>query len=288
MAIHSIIFIDDDDDLRDSFKGAAIAHELDVIGFSNLQNAKEYLAEHPNIKFAILDAKCFVDEGQEKGTEDIDFLMLATKAIEEISKENKVKIPLCIYTGFAEFKDKFKRLGYQIFEKAKDEEKMFRFILHEISQLDDVILAEKYPVVFDFAAHYFNTTNYQRLIGLLKDENHKRNDKKSVADNLATIRVLSEHLMDKIAEEILNKHPDEIGPTSGKRMLLILDAINPTWIVPDFLSHGIKNLYYTCSKYGNHNPNLRDLETFTPNAYTVETLINTLFAFIVWIDENVS
>ncbi|MBK6990045.1 MAG: hypothetical protein IPH33_18430 [Bacteroidetes bacterium] len=124
-----VLLIDDEDNFRSSFILDAKSHRILIKGYNNLESALECLEENKKIKFVILDAKCFVNENQKTGEEDVEFLMYAPRAIEKIQQQQNRLIPMCIYTGYSEYsRISIKDLVLKYLEKGLQPDKLFHFI----------------------------------------------------------------------------------------------------------------------------------------------------------------
>jgi hypothetical protein len=143
-----IVLIDDKADFRLSFKSDASRHRLIVKDFNNLQSAVEFLEEDKSTKFVVLDAKCFVTEGQVEGEEnDKDFLMRAPLKIKEIAVRQERVIPFCIYTGYTEHKNLHDICP--VFEKGKDSERLYEYIISEILKEEEYLVRNEYRKYFE-------------------------------------------------------------------------------------------------------------------------------------------
>jgi hypothetical protein len=143
-----IVLIDDKADFRTAFKLDATRHRLIVKDFSNLQSAVEFLEEDKSAKFVVLDAKCFISEGQVEGEEDDrSFLMRAPLRIKEIAARQERVIPFCIYTGYTENKNLHDICP--VFEKGKDSERLYDYIIREILKEEEYLVRNEYRRYFE-------------------------------------------------------------------------------------------------------------------------------------------
>lgn len=143
-----IVLIDDKADFRLSFKSDASRYRLLVKDFNNLQSAVEFLEEDKKTKFVVLDAKCFITEGQVEGEEDdVNFLMRAPLKIKEIAVRQERVIPFCIYTGYTEHKNLYDICP--VFEKGKDSERLYEYIISEILKEEEYLVRNEYRKYFE-------------------------------------------------------------------------------------------------------------------------------------------
>jgi hypothetical protein len=166
-----VLVSDDNTRLFDPWGERAIKYNIDLLCFSNWEEAQYELEEHwDEYAFIILDGQGKI---QEEGVQaNKKHLISAVQWLKEQLGNGKYK-PALIYTGYYELIEEIAVKDSQvleIFDKGKVSiDDVFQFILSQISKTPDKIIKGKYPDVFKVFEHnYLDKEVEKMLLDLLK------------------------------------------------------------------------------------------------------------------------
>jgi hypothetical protein len=285
--IHILLY-EDKPSYRDSFKLKAQQKRILVDATDNVDELIEILEANPKKhKFVVLDARAYLHEGQGEGTESEANLHKIFREIAKISKQQDRLIPYCINTGFAELKLQYQEvLQCPIYEKGKEDE-LIQFIWDTYNDSEGAKLRTDFPDVFSFADVYFDDANVEVLSSLLLKRKYESTNISDRIDSLARLRRLTEHTMDIIYINHLQRQTGIIRNRST-RASDVINYLNDAINVPTQVFGSVINILRTASNYGSHTPEEAEATSDYPTNNSIISLTHGFFEIIYWTNKLLS
>lgn len=296
-----VLFIDDEQNVREALEGAAAYKNIILHTHSNLDEGIGHLRTNHNIVFVILDAKGFINQGQVKGTESDRFAVAASRKVEELAREQNRYLPFCFYTGHSDLKDMWSGAsGLTVFDKTEDDvnDKMFTHIWETFNNSEQGKLRFAYPQLFeaiDLIRHpNIKSDLISLLLGLDKSDWGGTHDERTVI--CETVRRIQEaiykSLNQKNANVVKNEHFQNNGMIkfglvlkhlSGNKRDVGQNNWQPSSSVyqNQFIEYISNMIYWNCGQYIHFNPN----EAYYPSTFGSKTLIYGVFELLIWFKE---
>lgn len=274
-----LLLIDDDVLYCSALQSEGKRNGFDIVFFHNLQEGLNELISSRRIRAVILDGRCFIEPGQ-KDRAMSNFVFLAMKKINEIEDDYNRIIPLCVNTEHpADFTEDLEGI-IPVFQKNKQHDELFEWLRIAISQLPEDIIRKRYDDVFDKINPLFSDEEEDLLVDILQSLG--TSDTTVIITNLAILRRLLERLFDVYCIEKLKKLPGDFTIGHGSRTRKIIDFMHNKYL-PGELYVTANILYKTCSKYGNHSDLNIKSDSFIPDKYSYQRLVNSYMELINFI-----
>lgn len=287
----NVLMIDDEEDFHASLKNfAATKHRIILHNKTNLKDGIDEILRNRNISAVILDGKAPLKPGQAKGTEKTNFVFNAIDELNRIDRELNRHLPFCVLTAWYEqLAESLEGRGPVYDKKAlstdeSQKNRLFADLKEQVQKGDRTQTRKKYREIFEFVDEYFDDGNAEAIITLLTKETYCSNNIANRITSLASIRRISEHLMDILWTKYLNKTHSELTQASGKRTKEIIEYFdrNHSSVTPKPVFHCVCNIYHTASTYGNHNETSASALAYYPSSYLVSNLTFGLLETILW------
>lgn len=288
-----VLFIDDEQNVREALEGAAAHRNIILHTHSNLDEAIGHLRTNHNIVFVILDAKGFINQGQVKGTESDRFAVAAFRKVEELAREQNRYLPFCFYTGHSDLKDMWSGAsGLTVFDKTEDDinDKMFTHIWETFNNSEEGKLRFAYPQLFE-AIDLIGHPNIKEdlkslLIGLENPEWGEVHNERTFMCN--TVRRIQEaiykSLNSKNAQVVKNEHFYQNGMIKFNEVKKHLSG-NQVNFAPTTTEYQIslienmaQTIYWGCGRYLHFDNN----EKYYPSFFGTRALIYSVFELLIW------
>jgi len=281
----SVLFIDDKEDEMVEFKTLArqnriiirTAHKSAESGLDELSsNLSKYQA-------VILDAKAFRKKDQVAGTENFGSLRDCINGIKEIERNNKRKIPFCVYTGHIETMGEAWEDDLKVFVKGEQQEEMFAYLKEEMRKLPETETISRYSDVFElFDKGYLDLDYREKLLFVLM--NYESRQKQELEGALTQIRKILEGIykalgvMGRIDPQLLPNNRPNLEWCQRYISGLDIDELDhiPSAIVPAHIGWALKVLKENSSAAGAH-----DYEDSVHN-FTLKTMVFSLLDVLLW------
>ena len=282
------LIIDDSQDYTRALTLKAAGRQIILRSATNWQQGFEIIKSEKQLQFVILDARCFIHETQEAGTESERFLIKAIKELESWRRDNNRFIPFCVNTGYSDLKHLFEN-EYNVFSKDHNPDLLFDHIWKEYTQSAIGLLSINYSEPFEFVDQYFSEENKEKMALLCQGDRFLKPGIDDRRKNLADIRIISEHYWDILAVEYLKEDLNRYKDEPSKRTGLYIYKINngEEKKIPEFIYYWSRTLFDLSSEYAMHNSisdsNLEKL----PSKYLIASLTYGLLNAIVWGDQLV-
>jgi hypothetical protein len=282
-----VLLYEDKKEYQDSFKVAARAERIITEVVDNVEDLLETITSNPKkYQFIVLDARAYLKEGQQEGTEDEANLTKILLELNKLKYTGGPTIPYCVNTGFADIKLRIKAtIDCPIFEKG-DEENLFKHIWATYNDTDNAKLRFKYPKVFEFVDSQFSDPNIEVLSSLLLNDKYTSAQLADRVNNLSTLRNISEHIMDILHNKYLNGIPDMSGNLGG-RLGAIAKHMFDTKDMPVHVHGTLISIRKVANEYGSHSPQQAQNIADYPGAYTITGLTLGLFDVLAWAQTKV-
>ena len=141
-----VLLVDDKKDYCESLSGVARHKNIQLEYKLDWETGFEFLKNDPSIEFVILDGKGKIEADQE--VERDNFALRAMKDLDAYALQIGRHIPYCVNTGFIDRFESFEG-NVQIYEKKdEDREKMFKYIVEEVTKSDYRTARLKYEESF--------------------------------------------------------------------------------------------------------------------------------------------
>lgn len=274
-----ILLIDDDPELTKLIVEEGKKYRFLVSAFNNLESGIDFLESHQKIKAVVLDSRCQLDEEQKPESIKTNFVFLAMEKIKEIKHRQNRLIPFCV------FSDKIFDLHNDldgiapVFNKSDGLDPLFGFLQQTVSQLPEMLIREKYSVIFDFIADFMNDEDDDLMETLLM--NAEQTDPATIVGNLTLVRRLLEKLFDVICVNVLAKNPWTFNQGGQSRTRSIMDELYQNNYLHYALKKEASDVYAFTSKYGSHNQTEKHTR-YKPGSYVTQANIFSLLELYVW------
>jgi hypothetical protein len=295
-----VLFIDDEQNVREALEGAAAYKNIILHTHSNLDEGIAYLRTNYNIVFVILDAKGFINQGQVKGTENDSFAVAASRRVEDLAKEQNRYLPFCFYTGHSDLKATWKGAGgFVVFDKTEDDvnDKMFTHIWETFNNSEEGKLRFAYPQLFeaiDLIGHpHIKSDLTSLLLELDKvDWGNTHEERKVICETVRRIQeAIYKSLNQKNATVVKNDFFQSNGMIKFHPVLKYLSGytknqwdrweLTSTIHQNQFIEYVSNMIYWNCGQYIHFNPN----EAYYPSTFGTKTLIYGVFELLIWFKE---
>jgi hypothetical protein len=171
MRFYKVVWFDDEHEEMADFKSLALDENINLIPFKSARGL-DYLENNlEQTDAVILDAMFFLDDFQEKGTEDLRGFKAVRNRIEQL--KTKKNFPTFILSGQTRFDRDitFNELYGKHYRKSnpKDIDKLFVDIRDRIEHAADNSLKEKYDKLLQVCDdRYIGLLHYERLFAVIK------------------------------------------------------------------------------------------------------------------------
>jgi len=277
----NVLLYEDKPEYSGSFKTTAQKQRIIVKSVDNGDELIEILKENPKkYQFVVLDARAFMHEGQQPGTEDEMNLLPIIRDLDRLKQEYQVTLPYCINTGFADLKLRLSnKVNCPIFEKG-NESKLLEHIWDEYMKTDDSKLLMGNPEIFGFAIDHFDIPAYEVLANLFKDNRYNAQGIADRVNNLAALRRSAEHLMDLIHNKYLGNVVQITS--SGRRLGEITNYLNDKGDMPVHVFAAITSIRRIAGNFGSHTPNKQEEIDEYPSGELIGGLASSLKDVFIW------
>ncbi|WP_293743108.1 hypothetical protein [uncultured Pedobacter sp.] len=277
----NVLLYEDKPEYAGSFKTTAQKQRIIVKVVDNGDELLEILKDNPRkYQFVVLDARAFMHEGQQPGTEDEMNLLPIIRDLDKLRQEQQITLPYCINTGFADLKLRLaNKVLCPIFEKGNETD-LINHIWAEYMKTDDAKLLMSHPEIFGFAVDHFDVTSYAVLSGLFKNEQHLASGIAGRVNNLSALRRIAEHLMDLVHEKYLNNSVQIGSPSSRLREITqyLIDKND----LPVHVSSTIISVRKIASNFGSHTPSKPEEIEAYPSGELIGGLASSLKDVFIW------
>lgn len=288
----NVLLIDDLQDQMQEFK--TVARQNRIIIKSSHTSAEDGLGELSNnisqYDAVILDGKAFKNKNQVPGTEGIGSLIACIHGIEKIERENKRKIPFCVYTGYMEKVEEIYEKDIQVFEKGTQREEVFTYLKEEVKKLPETEVIWQYSEVFElFDQGCLNLEYRDDLLHVLM--NMESRQPQELRNSLSTIRNILEGIYKKLDD--IGWLPDQVFTNNRLNLescyryisglsVHDLDASDP--LAPDHIQYSLRVIKDISSAVGAHDYK-EPIHNFTLKA-TVFAMLDVLLWFKEFVNEK--
>jgi len=277
----NVLLYEDKPDYAGSFKTSAQKQRIIVKIVDNGDELLEVLRDTPRkYQFVVLDARAFMHEGQQSGTEDEMNLLPIIRDLDKFKQEQQVTLPYCINTGFADLKLRLaNKVNCPVFEKG-NEDKLIQHIWDEYMKTDDAKLLMSHPEIFGLAIDHFDAASYAVLSGLFQNGQHLASGIAERVNNLSSLRRTVEHLMDLV-------HGNYLGnavsiSSAGNRLGEITRFLNDKNDIPVHIFSTITSIRKIAGNYGSHTPNKQKEIDAYPSGELIGGLATSLKDVFIW------
>jgi len=289
-----VLVSDDNIRLFNTWRENAIKYGIDLICFSNWEEAQYELNESWNdYEFVILDGQGKIQEDGVAANKK--HLITAVQWLKEQLGNGKYK-PALIYTGYYDLVDEITILDGQIleiFDKGKvNIEDVFKFIIEEIKKSPNKKIKAKYPDVFEiFEKNYLDINVEEMLLDLLKSYKEiKPEDIKPLATKIRSIQeAIYKNLNHYFPDKLPNDCFRENGMVEFNKAKSILSGkaknafgkfeVDKT---KDIQGPDIENLsntiYWVCGSIIHYEIDRK----YIPGKYTIQSLVLALLEQLLW------
>ena len=267
------LIIDDSTDYTRELTLKAAGRQIILRSSTNWQQGFDLIKADKQLQFVILDARCYITETQETGTESERFLVKAIRELEAWMRENNKYIPFCINTGYSDLKHIFEG-EYRLFSKDDNSDTLFEYIWNEYHKSLNGQFSINFPEPALFTEQFFTEENKEKIALLFQNDRFMKPGVEDRRKNLADIRVISEHFWDILAVEYLNEDLKKFKDEPSKRTGLYIYKINngDEKKIPEFIYYWSRTLFDLSSEYAMHNSiGDQTLEQF-PTKYLITSL----------------
>ena len=274
---YHILLIDDNLQYCETLKKEASGKSIVITHFHNLEDGIIALKESKKYKAVILDGRCVLDKQQKPETGKSSFVFHAIQELRDLFFEQDRLLPFCVN---AENPDDFiENLDgiTQVYKKTEQHDDMFSFLLKMIYNLPETKIRLQHKEVFEFLMKYGDETDEDLLEDVIL--NIEKSDASSIVSNLSILRRIEEKIFDIICIQYLGKSLNFFDNMRGSRTKSIISNLQQSKSLPVHLLYLSKNIYSTCSKYGNHNLKNK-LDGELPGKYLVLSFLNALLELI--------
>ncbi len=264
-----VLLYEDKQDYKEAFINKARKARIITDHVDNVDDLFEKIESQPKkYQHLVLDARAYLHEGQQEGTEDEMNLLAILSKLQKLKYEHGIIIPYSINTGFS---DLGLRLGQQvdcpIFEKGNETEKLFPHIWTEFEKTESAQLLFEYPEIFGLAFDRFDNVEVDVLSNLFKHKLFTAASISTRVNNLANLRRIMEHLMDVIHRDYLGSAPGIIT-SPGSRLREITEHIKDQEHFPPHIYGTITGIRKTASEFGSHTPSTpQEIEGYPSSDY---------------------
>jgi hypothetical protein len=195
--LYRIVLIDDNVEYSKALVRRGAQLGFDIQAFTNLVSGFEAVKSDNKVNGIILDAHCPINEGMKP---DFSFLAEAQHKLDELQSLHDRQIYSIINTGHYERVAEFFANGYDIVEKAKDNQDLLLKLRDGIAALDGASLRAKYETEIDILNTLFPSTDKEgELISILQRMNSQ--NLTEIGATLGKIRKLYESLIRLVTNE---------------------------------------------------------------------------------------
>lgn len=249
-----IIMLEDKPLYQGSFEAQASKERMIVKSVDNAEDLIDLIREKPRkYKFIVLDARAFFTEGEQQGTEDEANLIYVFRELKNIQVENGVTLHYAINTGFADIKLRHeKRVDCPIFEKGNEAE-LFDYIWEVQNKTEEAFVKSNFPEIIPLYDIHFTDKVKEKVLSLYNNNGFNNSSLKSRLENLSSLRMINEQIMDILYEEIHGKTWRDITESIGGRSKAIALALGSLGTISDYLRDVCVGIYHMSSKYGEHS-----------------------------------
>lgn len=284
-----ILLYEDNARYAASFKTHAQKQRIITEHVDNADDLLEKLKSNPRkYQFVVLDARAYAHEGQQEGTEDEVNLFRIFREIQQLENEQKLQIPHCINTGFADIN---LRLGGNvvncpIFDK-KDEPRLLEHIWETYRKSDHAKIRFEHPEIFQFVDAHFAPADVEVISGIFKDHKYKSVHINHRVDNLAALRRSAEHLADLLFDGCLGSSPGIIKNQSS-RLGDVVKYLSDQGGIPVHVHSNLTAIRKIASAYGSHTPQAAGAIADYPTHNTIIGLALGLADTFAWASTKLS
>ncbi len=277
-----VLLYEDNSDYAASFKTSAQQARIIIDVVDNVDDLLEKIKSAPRrYQFVVLDARAYMHEGQQEGTENEMNLMTVVREFDLMGKQDGIVVPYCINTGFADLRLRLSgNVNCKIFEKGSEPE-VFEYIWNTHNDSDRARTLKLYPEIMEFAEQYFADADYNILEGLFIKDKFKSSHIVDRVSNLSCLRRTVEHLMDIMHSECLNNKSGIIS-SSGSRLRELTDYLQTKEGMPVHVYSTLTSIRKIASTYGSHTPTTPEAIDAYPSAEYVTGLSISLKDTFKW------
>lgn len=249
-----ILMLEDKPEYQGSFEALASKERIIVNTVDNAEDLIIRLRTAPRLyKFIVLDAKAFFTEGEKQGSESEANLIYIFRELKNIESESGVIFKYAINTGFADIKlSHGKLVDCPIFEKG-NEDILFNYIWSEHDKDSEAFVKKHYPELIPLYDSFFTEKVQEKTISLFNNDYYKNPSLGARLDNLSSLRMINEQIMDILLQQLHGKIWNEIHDKIGSRSRAIAEYLESYKDISYALKEQSVNIYKTASKYGEHS-----------------------------------
>ncbi len=274
-----ILLIDDETESCKMLQAEARRKRFIVDCFHTLDEGIAHLEQNQKIRAVILDSRCALDDEQNPDSIKTNFVFHAMDQINRIEHEQNRYIPFMVFANNLFDLEKDLDGIAKVISKKQGYDALFKHLDDLIALLPEMIVRDKYAVIFEFIENYLTDDDDDLMETLLMQS--EKSDTSSIVTNITLIRRLLEKLFDILAPNILGKPPDNFEQKGKSRTRNIMGVLVANKYLPYELKKSAGNLYSFSSKFGNHNLIGGDNHYF-PGKYAVASGIFSLLEIYSW------
>jgi len=282
-----ILLYEDKRDYAASFKTFAQRARIITDHVDNADDLLEKLNTSPkSYQFIVLDARAYMHEGQQEGTEDEMNLITVVQELDKLKYRKKINIPYCINTGFADLKLRLSgKVDCKIFEKGAETE-VFEYIWCTYRSSDKAKLTVGHPEIFEFATDHFSDTEFDVLSELFLNNRFNNSEIPERVNNLNTLRRTLEHLLDVIFTKYL-KNQSGIITHESRRLGEISKHLNDNGEMPVHVFCAITSIRKIAGAFGSHTSTKGDNANMLPSSELIAGLAFSLKDIFSWASSKI-
>lgn len=278
-----ILLYEDKPDYAASFRLLAQKSRVITEQVDNVDDLLERLKTKPSrYQFLVLDARAYNQEGQQEGTEDEVNLFRIFRELQQLEYEQKLHIPHCINTGFADIN---LRLGGNvvkcpIFEKG-DEQSLLKHIWDTYNDSDHAKIRFAHPEIFGFVDAHFAQADLEVVSNLFKNDKYTSFRIEDRIASLSALRRCAEHLADLLYDGYLGSSPGIIK-TQASRLGDVVQYLSDQKDIPVHVHSNLTAIRKIASAYGSHTPQAANAIADYPTHNTIIGLALGLADTFAW------
>lgn len=275
----NIVLIDDEPESCKLLRNEAKKNRYIISSFHTLDDGIEYLENHQKVRAVILDSRCALDDKQDPNSIKTNFVFHAMDQINRIEHQQNRLIPFMVFADKVfDLQNDLEGIA-KVITKQDGYAVLFQHLDQVISHLPEMVVRDKYAIIFEFIENYFSDQDDDIMETLLMEM--EKSDPSSIVTNITIIRRLLEKLFDIAAPNLLGKNAEEFEQIGKSRTRNVIAAISFNKMMPAFLKKSANELYSFSSKYGNHNLTRRT-GFYMPGNFAVISAAFTLLDLYIW------
>jgi len=285
----NVLFIDDKEDEMIEFKTLARQNRILIrTSHTSAESGLEELSMNVSKYDAvILDARAFRKKEQAAGTENLRSLRDCINGIKDIERDNKRKIPYCVYTGYMETMGEAWEDDLQIFVKGDQQKEMFTYLKQEIKKLPETEMIWQYSNVFElFDKGYLDLDYRDKLLFVLKK--YESRQPIEIEGAITQTRKILEglykklHSMGRLHDDLFsNGRPNLEWCYRFVSGMPVNELSVPSAIVPEHIKWSLKTIKENSSAAGAHDY-VESIHNFT-----LKTIVFALLDVLLWFKKYV-